>query len=275
MAVSPSSAWLQFLSRQSKGGPLAFVHGMRHKVARDGAAPLHYHHAIEIVYHPTGRGTTRLEGGRTLSFKEGSVVVYGPNERHNQVMDCDGEDLCVQVAAPKYPKEATGSCFQVPLVENAALIEDIRLLSRGYVRIAPVEQAILNLRATATLLALIHLAFGRREKQKAGNSRSHVLKAEEYIRDHFSKIETLGEVASHVGLSHDHLRHEFRALRKKSMIRYLNEIRIERARTLLIHSGLPLGQIAGMCGFKDEYYFSAVFRKLAGLSPGRYRSVHR
>jgi len=248
---------------------------MRHKVTEGVVAQMHSHHAIEIVYHPTGRGITRLEDGTQLSFKEGAVVVYGAGEVHNQVMDCDGEDLCAQLAAPKGAKDGTGSCFQVPVVEDAALIEDLRLLSRGHVQIAPVEQAILNLRATSTLLALIHMAFGRREREKTGKAREHVLKAEEYIREHFAKLETLRQVATHVGLSHDHLRHEFRALRKKSMIRYLNEIRIERARTLLIHSGLSLGQIAGMCGFKDEYYFSAVFRKLAGLSPGRYRTVHR
>jgi AraC-like DNA-binding protein len=248
---------------------------MRHKVSGPFTGQMHSHHAIEIVYHPTGRGTTRVEGGRALAFREGAVVVYAPDERHDQAMDCDGEDLCVQLAVPRSLKAMTGSCFQVPLVEDAALIEDLRLLSRDHVRIAPVEQAILNLRATSTLLALIHLAFGRRDGRKADTTSSHVLKAEEYIRDHFSKIETLRQVAAHVGLSHDHLRHEFRAVRDKSMIRYLNEIRIERARTLLIHSGLTLGQIAGMCGFKDEYYFSAVFRKLAGLAPGRYRTVHR
>jgi AraC-like DNA-binding protein len=217
---------------------------------------------------------TRLENGRSIGFREGAVIVYAPNERHDQVMDCEGEDLCVQLAAPRGAKNLPGNCFQIAMVEDATLIEDIRLLSQGHVRIAPIEQAILNLRATSTLLTLIHLAFDRRDKRKEGNAQRHALKAEEYIRDHFSEIETLSEVATHVGISHDHLRHEFRAVRKKSLIGYLNEIRIERARTMLIHSGLSLSQIAGMCGFKDEYYFSAVFRKLAGLSPGKYRSVH-
>jgi len=257
-----------------RGAPLVFVHGMRHAVPAGVACSMHSHREIEIVYHPAGSGVTRLDGGRTIPFKEGSVVVYAPDERHDQVMDCKGEDLCIQLAVPEDSNALRGSCFEIPAVEDTILIEDILHLSRGHVWIAPIEQAILNLRATSTLLALIHLAFGRRDGQKARHSHRHVLRAEQYIRDHFSKIESLRQVATHVGISHDHLRHEFRAFRKKSMIRYLNEIRIERARTLLIHSGLPLGQIAGMCGFKDEYYFSTVFRKLAGSSPGRYRAVH-
>ena len=235
---------------------------------------MHSHHAIEIVYHSTGAGVTRLEGAPAIPFEEGSVVVYAPDERHDQVLDCPGEDLCVQLALPESSDAAPTSCFRIPSIENATLIEDIRLLSRAYIQPDPIEQIILNLRATSTLLSLIHLSFGRRDRRNSGHADWRVLKAEQYIRDHFSKIGNLCEVARHTGISHDHLRHQFRALRKKSMIRYLNEIRIERARTLLIHSGLPLGQIAGMCGFKDEYYFSAVFRKLVGLSPGRYRTLH-
>jgi len=248
---------------------------MRQPVFNGVTCQVHSHRAIEIVYHPAGVGITRLEGGRVMAFKEGGVVVYAPNERHDQVMDCEGEDFCVQLAVPRDgADEVPRSGFQIPLVEDAALIEDMRLLSRGHVQIAPIEQSILNLRATATLLAIIHMAFDQRDRRKDAHSRRHVLKAEQYIRDHFATIETLNQVATHVGISHDHLRHEFHAQRKMSMIRYLNEIRIERARTLLIHSVLPLSQIAGMCGFKDEYYFSVVFRKLAGLSPGRYRNTH-
>ena len=51
--------------------------------------------------------------------------------------------------------------------------------------------------------------------------------------------------------------------------------RIERAKTLLVHSQLSLKQIATLCGFRDEYYFSAVFRRFADLPPGRYRARQR
>jgi len=272
--MHPSAAWLEFLSRQASGPPLLYMHGMRHTVSVGPACAMHSHHAIEIVYHPTGAGATRLQGGRGVPFGPGSVIIYAPDEVHDQVMDCEGEDLCVQLGLPaesEASKIPTGSCFEIPAMEDATLIEDLRLLSQGHIRLDPIQQGFFNLRATSTLLALIHLSMTRSDHQ----DQWHVLKAEQYIRDHFSKIGTLREVAAHVGISHDYLRHRFRALRRKSMIRYLNEIRIERARTLLVYSGLPLSQIAEMCGFKDEYYFSAVFRKLAAWSPGHYRNTHR
>ncbi|MDD5199487.1 MAG: AraC family transcriptional regulator [Terrimicrobiaceae bacterium] len=266
-------SWSQFLIRQVKSPPLTFVHGMRQVVPRGVCCPMHSHRAIEIVYHPVGSGITRLEGGRTLSFEEGSAVVYAPQEVHDQVMDRQGEDLCVQLAIPARSRRVTGRCLLIPAVDDPALIEDIRLLSRGHVGIGATEQAIFNLRATSTLLALGHRSCNQRNDDGRNPSDGYILKAEQYIRDHFSEIQTMRQVADHVGISHDHLRHLFQAQRNKSLVRYLNEIRIARAKTLLLHSRLSLKEIAAMCGFRDVYYFSAVFRNFASTSPGRYRGA--
>jgi transcriptional regulator GlxA family with amidase domain len=99
----------------------------------------------------------------------------------------------------------------------------------------------------------------------------HVRKAEHYINEQYGKIDSLRQVAEAIGIGYDHLRHSFKARRGKSLVRQLNEVRVERAKALLAHSRLPLKQISSMCGFRDEYYFSAVFRKLAHAAPGRYR----
>jgi len=224
------------------------------------------------VYHPRGSGVTRLENDGHFVFHEGSAVVYAPEERHDQVMDCEGEDLCVTLAVSPRQRGVPRHCFTVARVEDAAVVEDIRLLSQGRVKLAPTEQAIFNLRATSTLYALLHLARTRDEESTHGMER-YVQKAEQYVRDHFTTLVTLREAAEQAGIGYDHLRHVVKALRGRSLVRYLTEVRIERAKTLLVHSQLPLKQIATLCGFRDEYYFSAVFRRIAGMPPGRYRAL--
>ncbi len=208
-----------------------------------------------------------------MNFDNGDVVVYAPNEMHDQVMKQEGEDMCVTIAVPRGRERLPTTCFSVSNVEDASIIEDIRLLSRGGVRLDPTEQAIFNLRATSTLYALVHLACARGEEDGRDSAQNHVRKAEHYIRDHFTTIRSLPEVAEAVGISYDHLRHLFKAKRKKSLVGYLNEMRMERAKTLLIHSRLPLKQVAAMCGFADEYYFSAVFHRSVQMPPGRYRAA--
>jgi len=269
------TSWARFIARYMNAPPLPYLSGVRHFIKQGVCCQMHSHPAIEIVYHPRGRGITRLEKNRHLAFEEGAVVVYAPGERHDQVMDCDGEDLCVTLAvSPRY-RGVPRHGFAVAQVEDAAVVEDMRHLSQGRVELNPTEQAIFNLRATSTLYALVHLARTRDEEEAHGAAR-YVQKAEQYVRDHFATLVTLREAADHAGIGYDHLRHAVKALRGRSLVRYLTEVRIERAKMLLVHhSQLSLKQIATLCGFRDEYYFSAVFHRFVRMPPGRYRARHR
>jgi len=265
--------WTRFVARRVKSPPLTLLNGLRHELKRGNYCPMHSHQSIEIVYHPTGTGITRVAKNRSITFEEGSVVVYAPNESHDQAMATDGDDLCLRLSAPAAGRGGPKTGFYLPVVEDASITEDIRILSRGRVRVSPAEQSIFNLRATSTLYALVHLASLRSDDGHGDdNPERYARNAERHIRDHFATIKTLREVADDLTISYDHLRHLYKARRGRSLVHYLNEVRLERAKTLLVHSRLPLKQVAAQCGYADEYYFSAVFRRFARMPPGRYRA---
>jgi AraC-like DNA-binding protein len=267
----PMNAWTNLAKRFSSAPPLAFVHGMRHTVGRGVCCNVHSHRAAEIVFHPTGRGVSRAEGEPVRTFRAGDVVIYAPGQPHDQVMDVPGDDFCVQVALPALGRAGPRLGFHVAAVHEPSLLDDLRALSQDRVSVSAAEQIILNLRATSVLCTLIHLASERQPRSVAFGPERHVLAAEEFIRKNFATIRSLREVAAGAGIGYDHLRHLFKARRRRSLVQYLNEVRMERATTLLAHSRLPLKQIATMCGFADEYYFSAVFRRHVRMPPGRYR----
>lgn len=54
---------------------------------------------------------------------------------------------------------------------------------------------------------------------------------------------------------------------------YLNHFRIERAKLLLTSSNARISSIAQEVGFKDEFYFSRMFKKQIGISPSNYRKA--
>ncbi|SFM15712.1 AraC-like ligand binding domain-containing protein [Paenibacillus sp. 1_12] len=56
-----------------------------------------------------------------------------------------------------------------------------------------------------------------------------------------------------------------------SMQSYIRELRVERAKYLLDSSSQSIAHIAGQVGFSDPYYFSKVFKAIAGLSPNEFR----
>ena len=265
------SSWLQFLQHQITEAPLQFRHGMRHPLRKGKFCPVHSHPDLEIVYHPVGGGVTNIQGV-PLRFEEGSVVLYPPNQPHDQILEKKGEDLYVQIAPPSSGIPFPTTPLYLSKVESAPVLEDIRILAKGNTGVSVTEQAILNLRATGILLSLLNQACESMKGEELPRGEKYVLRAEEYMREHFTKIASLGSIAQAIGISSDHLRHLFKTVRGKSLVRYLNELRIERAKTLLLHSNLTLKQIATLCGFKDEYYFSSVFHKLALVWPRHYRN---
>ena len=55
--------------------------------------------------------------------------------------------------------------------------------------------------------------------------------------------------------------------------RYVLARRLARARQLLRHSSLALGDVALSCGFASASHFSNRFRQALGATPGQYRAA--
>jgi YesN/AraC family two-component response regulator len=54
---------------------------------------------------------------------------------------------------------------------------------------------------------------------------------------------------------------------------YVNLIRIEAAKKLLLNEQVPLVDISSLVGFEGQSYFSKVFKKMTGMTPGRFREA--
>jgi AraC-like DNA-binding protein len=262
--------WETTLQAATARRPLTFFTGLRFAVPAGNYCPLHSHAAVEIIYHATGRGVTRV-AGRAQAFSVGSVLVHAPGEWHDQTMEVQGEDLCIQITLPVRAAGRLRQGFHVAGVETPWLIEEMQQLSRESARPGGLGRHILDLRATAVLLELARHAVSASRSENLPAAERHVIQAEHYIGQHFATLKSLNDVAAHVGISPDHLRHIFRKQRGESLVGYLGKVRVARAKTLLKSSPFPLKQIAGLCGFRDEYYFSAAFRRIARLSPAQYR----
>lgn len=85
----------------------------------------------------------------------------------------------------------------------------------------------------------------------------------------------LAELASACELSRSHFARAFKVTTGASPFQWLATQRIERAKDLLLHSSLPIEQIAEQCGFADQSHFTRTFLKLVSISPGQWRRLRR
>jgi AraC family transcriptional regulator len=85
----------------------------------------------------------------------------------------------------------------------------------------------------------------------------------------------LEELARLAGVHPAHLTRVFRNRHGCSIGEYVRRLRIERAARELAESPRPIAAIAASLGFADQSHFSRVFARVTGMSPGRYRRLHR
>ena len=52
---------------------------------------------------------------------------------------------------------------------------------------------------------------------------------------------------------------------------YKKELKITKAKKMLVSTDMKIGDISTVCGFMDDSYFSKVFKAAEGISPGQYR----
>ena len=98
-----------------------------------------------------------------------------------------------------------------------------------------------------------------------------VYKCIDYIKQNFDRKITLDDIAVYVSLSRSYLSKLFKDETGYSLFSYINHIRIEKSKELLLDDTISLVDVAGLCGFEDQSYFTKVFKKETGISPKRFR----
>ena len=93
-----------------------------------------------------------------------------------------------------------------------------------------------------------------------------------YILENLQNPEfAVPDIASRFKISEVHLRRIFKSATGTSPIRYINHLRLEKAKTMLSESSMKISEIALLTGFSDPYYFSRIFKKETGISPASFR----
>lgn len=124
------------------------------------------------------------------------------------------------------------------------------------------------------LNALADQYIGKEESERLeqqGQTNHFVRMAREYIGEHYSEDITLTDVAEQVGISSGYLSMMFSQTLDCGFVDYLNQVRIDHACIYLEQNTLKNYEIAYRVGFRDEKYFSRVFKKLKGQTPREYR----
>lgn len=103
------------------------------------------------------------------------------------------------------------------------------------------------------------------------NQRDPLTKVKEYINRHYMEDLSLKSLAEVFHLNPSYLSRQFKEKNNVNYSDYLNIVRIEKSKKLLMSSLMSINEISEAVGFSDYRYFTKVFKRYQGMSPQAYK----
>jgi len=232
----------------------------------------------QIIYIPRGRGRFWSAASGKMNVKEGSLLLLFPNIRHHYApiksegwdeywvgfSGSYGAELLYEIFSPEKPVLSIGV--------NSALMnlfmEVSELAKHEAVGYRPIIAA-----KTLEIIARVHaLSSGGRQRS---------LPHEQAIKELCSTMRQnprdsidFAVMAKETGMSYSSFRRLFKKSTGLAPNQYLLDVRIRKARLLLINTNLNICDVALECGFDNNFYFSKLFKSREGMSPKQFRLQH-
>jgi two-component system response regulator YesN len=120
------------------------------------------------------------------------------------------------------------------------------------------------------LIGQISLYFEKLASKKLNDG--VIINIIQYIDKHYHEESmTISRISENTHLSPAYLSYMFKKSTGQTLIKYINDYRIEKSKELLQDKKLKISNIAIRVGCGDSNYFTKIFRKACGLTPSEYR----
>ena len=239
--------------------------------------PSHFHEYYVIGYVESGQRTLSC-GNQEYSIRPGHILVFNPGDSHACVqsdggtLDYRGFNISREVMLGLM--EALDGQQEPPVFspnvifdsETAGCLRTLHDLVLSGSRGPGKEEQLLLL---GTLLVQ---KYGRALPRPVPRYEEEVRRVCAFIEENHGERICLDQLCRCAGLSRSTLLRAFTRSKGVTPYRYLENIRVSRAKKLL-EQGVSPAEAALQTGFSDQSHFTNYFDRFLGLSPGVYRNT--
>jgi len=111
-------------------------------------------------------------------------------------------------------------------------------------------------------------------KGKIGRDNQYINKAILLMQEHYQTNISIKDICNLIYLSPYHFKRIFKEHTGRTPHRYLMDIRLEKAKELLVRKGDTIEDIARLCGFVNAGHFAVAFKRSTKMSPSEYRKIY-
>ncbi|MEL7649420.1 MAG: AraC family transcriptional regulator [Sedimentibacter sp.] len=240
--------------------------------------PNHFHEHYVIGYIESGRRFLSCKN-KTYSIEAGDLVLFNPMDNHTceQLDDMALDYRCINVKTDIMKKaafEVTGNeylpCFTQPVVQKSELTGLLCDLHKSIMEEQP------GFKKEETFLFLIEQIIEEYTKPFVQHANSEVREEIQsvcrYIDDHYPERITLDDLSCLSKMNKYSLLRSFTRHMGITPYRYLETVRINKAKELL-ESGVEPVDTAMQTGFADQSHFTNFFKEFIGLTPKQYQNI--
>ncbi|PWA11820.1 AraC family transcriptional regulator [Pueribacillus theae] len=261
--------------------PETGVHLYEYKHQRGDNISLHYHNNFQILYVLDGDGRITLDG-ECYEFSRDRTALIIPNSPHSIQADLKLTVLVLAFSAhllePNITEELLKVCqnrsqyFQLDLFRAS----EIKQLLRKMLFEQSNYDSLCKLSLPVYLLEAL-LMYIRLKTEKNFDSANDVrcLQMREYIDKHYFENITAESLSLKFGISHRYLNNIFKGKFNETPLQYLQKVRIDRSKELLIETDKEIAYICFEVGYETLSTFYRSFRNVVGMSPNKFRNTNQ
>ncbi len=256
--------------------PLIFPTNIRFFVDHRSGGRSHWHEEIELQYIVKGE-VQPLCNLQPEHLKAGDILFVNSNELHaGNVAPLRSEFYCFHINKEFFTNHIG---TEHVVFENVIRDPDCTKLLQEVIRTSRSKDFKARLKIGRLLYEFFDLCAERHVKAVLGENdfRKYFKRTDKfndmikYIEEHSDEPLTVGSIAERFYVTPSYFAHFFKKKAGKSVIQYLNDVRILKARLMLEQEDMSVSEIATAVGFDDINYFSRKFKQLTGLTPTEYR----
>ena len=250
------------------------------------------HNFWEMVYIDKG-AVKVLRDKEELVFKQGDIVFHKPNEFHairaHESSPCFFviTFICNSPLMRFFEKYATYLNKSLRPFISSIIREAERafVIPKNETKFFPLEKKddseIGAEQLIKTYLEQLFIMLLRNRTQKREtvvfptkeSLENHIVfEIKEYAEKHLTERIRVDDVCKSIGYGKSYLYKLFKNESEKSVIGYINERKIERAKTLIREGNMNFTEISDLLAFDNPQYFCRVFKRITGITPSEYRS---
>ena len=239
--------------------------------------PIHMHRYFEMELVLSGCCKQMLNG-KVYNISRGSLYFLSPVDFH-RLFDFEEKLEAINISFDNYFLGSDIVQIFMNRVNDIVLQLDdgeiekaesiIKLLKEsGKIEDKYTERNIKNL-LECFLIYILRKAEGN-SNESFSTELTQIQKGIRYLFLHYKDNPTVDEISKICGYSPSHFCRQFKSITGATYIGFLNSLKINNAKILLLTSQTPIIEIAELCGFNSVSNFNRVFREQVGISPSEF-----